>query len=178
MVNMEETYQRMREFSRVDAVIPLGVRVICPEETKRVKARISGEVSFTHTPFDEPSDKALAQWIKIINAKLDYLINLLSFKEEGFSSLPLTGVNISGGGMSFDSDVSYNKGDILELKMVLESPSPVALFLYGEVVKCELVNNAYRVAVKFINIEEDIRDHIVRFVFHRQRQLLRQKREI
>ncbi|WP_353684491.1 PilZ domain-containing protein [Thermodesulfovibrio sp. 3907-1M] len=175
---MEETYQRMREFSRVDAVIPLGVRLISPEERQKVKARISGEVSFPHTPSDEPSDKAVAQWIKLINAKLDYLINLWSFRQEGFCELPLTEVNISGGGMSFISDASYNKGDILELKMVLEAPSPVALFLYGEVVKSELINNGYRVAVKFVNIDEDIRDHIVRFVFHRQRQILRQKREL
>jgi len=175
---MEEKYKKMREFSRVDAVIPLGVRLVSQEEKQRIKAKILGEVSFPNAPFDEPADKALAQWIKIINAKLDYLINLWSFKEEGFSSLPITEVNISGGGMSFIYDLPYNKGDILELKTVLEAPSPVALFLYGEVVKCEPVNNAYRVAVKFVNIEEDIRDYIVRFVFHRQRQLLRQKREI
>lgn len=178
MGNMEETYQRMREFSRVDAVIPLGVRLISSEEKPRIKARISGEINFARPPLDEPADKALAEWIKMINSKLDYLINLWSFKRRRFSSLATTEVNISGGGMSFVSDLSYNKGDILELKAVLESPSPVALFLYGEVVKCEMINNAYRVAVKFINIEEDIRDYIIRFVFHRQRQLLRQKREI
>ena len=175
---MEETYQRMREFSRVDAIVPLGVRLISPEEKQRIKARISGEINFIRAPLDEPMDKVLAEWLKMINSKLDYLINLWSFKEEGFSSLSTTEVNISGGGMSFVSDLSYNKGDILELKAVLESPSPVALFLYGEVVKCEMINNAYRVTVKFINIEEDIRDYIIRFVFHRQRQLLRQKREI
>ncbi len=175
---MEETYQRMREFSRVDAIVPLGVRLISPEEKQRIKARISGEINFIRAPLDEPMDKVLAEWLKMINSKLDYLINLWSFKEEGFSSLSTTEVNISGGGMSFVSDLSYNKGDILELKVVLESPSTVALYLYGEVVKCQMINNSYSVAVKFINIEEDIRDHIIRFVFHRQRQLLRQKREI
>jgi len=76
------------------------------------------------------------------------------------------------------SDSPYNKGDILELKTVLEAPSPVALYLYGEVLKCEKLNAGYRIAVQFINIEEDIRDHIVRFVFYRQRQILRQKKEI
>lgn len=178
MGNMEETYQKMREFSRVDAIVPLGVRLISSEEKQRIKSRISGEINFIRAPLDEPMDKVLAEWLKMINSKLDYLINLWSFKEEGFSSLSTTEVNISGGGMSFVSDLSYNKGDILELKVVLESPSAVALYLYGEVVKCQMINNAYRVAVKFINIEEDIRDHIIKFVFHRQRQLLRQKREI
>ncbi|MCS7215038.1 MAG: PilZ domain-containing protein [Thermodesulfovibrio sp.] len=169
----------MREFSRVDAVIPLCVRLISNEEKSRIKSRVSGEIYFnSRQPIEEPVDKALAEWIKLINSKLDYLINLLTFKEEGFSCLPPTEVNISGGGMSFLSETLFNIGDILELKVVLELPSPVALFLYGEVVKCEKKDKYYRVAVKFINIEEDIRDYIIRFVFNRQRQLLRQKREI
>ncbi|WP_353685643.1 PilZ domain-containing protein [Thermodesulfovibrio sp. 3462-1] len=178
MINMEESYQKMREFSRVDAVIPLQVRLVCPEERQKIKARIFGEVSFFSAPVDEPADKALAQWIKLINSKLDYLISLWSLRQEGFCELPLTEVNISGGGMSFISHECYSKGDILELKMVLESPQSIAMFVYGEVVKCERINNSYKIAVKFINIDEDIRDYIVRFVFHRQRQLIRQKREI
>jgi len=35
-----------------------------------------------------------------------------------------------------------------------------------------------KLAVEFINIDEDIRDYIVRFVFHRQRQIIRQQKEI
>lgn len=177
MENMEETYVKMREFSRVDAVVPLGVRVVSPEEKQRIKARISGEITFMGTPSEEPSDRALAEWIKIINSKLDYLINLWSLREGGFATLPAVEVNISGGGMSFVSDSRYNPGEILELKTVLENPLPEAFYLYGEVVKCEKLGNVYRVAVKFVNIEEDIRDHIIKFVFYRQRQLLRQKRE-
>lgn len=175
---MEEKYQKMREFSRIDAVIPFSARLVSSEDKTKVKSRILGEINFAQTPVEEPLDKVLAQWLKVINAKLDYLINLWSLKEEGFSCLPTAEVNISGGGMSFISDIPYNKGDILELKMVLETPSPVALFLYGEVVKCETLNSGYRVAVQFVNIDEDIRDYVVRFVFYRQRQLLRQKKEV
>jgi c-di-GMP-binding flagellar brake protein YcgR len=46
------------------------------------------------------------------------------------------------------------------------------------VVNCEPKDKGYRVGLKFINIDEDVRDNIVKFVFHRQRQILRQKREI
>jgi len=31
---MEEKYQKMREFSRVDVIIPLGVRLISSEESR------------------------------------------------------------------------------------------------------------------------------------------------
>ncbi|WP_297214086.1 MULTISPECIES: PilZ domain-containing protein [Thermodesulfovibrio] len=170
----------MREYSRVDATIPLGITVIGEDEKDMRKARIAGDMTFGNVPAEEPTDRALAEWLKIINSKLDYLINLWSFHQEGFSCLPIYEVNISGGGMSFNSDVCYEEGKVLELKTVLESPSSIALYLYGEVVKCEKLKDKdkFRVALKFINIDEDIRDHIIRFVFHRQRQILRQKREI
>lgn len=176
---MEEKYQEVREFSRVNAIIPLAAKLISSEERQRLKARVSGEISFILTPTEEPMDKALAQWVKVINSKLDYFINLWSFREEGFCSLPMTPVNISGGGMSFVYDVFYKTGDIIELKTVLEAPAPVGLYLYGEVIDCQMAeNNTYRIHVKFVNIEEDIRDYIIKFVFYRQRQILRQKREV
>lgn len=168
----------MREFSRVDASIPLSFRLLTDDEKEKVKARIAGDITFGNIPVEEPTDKALAEWLKIINSKLDYLINIWSYHQEGFSCLPLQEVNISGGGLSFYSNTPYNQGDILELKTVLEGPSTIALYLYGEVVNCDKEKDNYKIGVKFVNIDEDIRDYIIRFVFHRQRQIIRQKREI
>lgn len=168
----------MREFSRVEANIPLGVRVLSETEKDRVKSRLSGDITFIMTkPAEEPSDRALAEWLKIINQKLDFLISMITMVQQGFSSLPLNKVDISGGGMSFLSDYPYEIGDILELKMVIENPAPLALYVYGEVVNCESMENVFKIGVKFVNIDEDVRDQIVKFVFHRQRQILRQKRE-
>lgn len=174
---MEENWQKIREFSRVDANIPLEIKLIPKEEKPHIKSRTSS-APFLYTPVDEPSDKTLAEWIKLINAKLDYLINIFSLHQEGFSQLPVRRVNISGGGMRFTSEQFFNIGDIVELKTVLETPAQVALYLYGEVVNVEKVDKNFLIFVKFINIDEDVRDYIIRFVFHRQRQIIRQKREI
>ncbi|MCX8034192.1 MAG: PilZ domain-containing protein [Thermodesulfovibrio sp.] len=169
----------MREFSRVEAYIPVGIRAVSETERDRIKARLSGDITFITTkPAEEPVDRALAEWLKIINQKLDFLISLITMEQQGFSSLPLNKVDISGGGMSFFSDYAYEPGDILELKMVIENPAPLALYVYGEVISCESINNEFRIGVKFINIDEDVRDQIVKFVFHRQRQILRQKKEL
>jgi hypothetical protein len=169
----------MKEFSKVDAYIPLSVRVLPETEKNKVKARLAGDLSFIATkPTEEPSDKALAEWLKIINQKLDFLISIITMEQQGFAGLQLHKVNISGGGMSFLSNQSYNQGEILELKMVIENPAPLALYLYGEVINCEKMEKEIKVAVKFVNIEEDVRDQIVKFVFYRERQILRQKREM
>lgn len=169
----------MREFSRVEAYIPLGIRVLGENERDRVKARLSGDITFMMTkPPEEPTDRALADWLQMINQKLDFLISIITMEHQGFSSLPMNKVDISGGGMSFLSDQPYEKGEILELKLVIENPAPLAMYLYGEVVNCEAIDRGYRVGVKFVNIDEEVRDQIVKFVFYRQRQILRQKREL
>lgn len=169
----------MREFSRVDANIPLAVRQVLEEEKPNIRARISGDLTLiSPKPTEDISDKVLGEWLKFINSKLDFLINLLSIQQEGFSSLPVKQVNISGGGMSFFSKTPYNIGDILEIKTVLELLYPVAMYIYGKVISCEKIDDGFKIGVEFINIDEDIRDYIVRFVFHRQRQIIRQQKEI
>lgn len=170
--------QAMREFSRVEAIVPFSVRLLDKDEVNLLKARAFGDVSFySSRPVEEPADRGTAEWLKFLNQKLDFLISLISMNSQGFSSLPLSKVNISGGGLSFLSDQVYQKSDILEIKIVLENPNPVALYLYGEVVACEPKESQNLIRLKFINIDEDVRDQIIKFVFHRQRQIIRQKRE-
>ncbi len=169
----------MREFSRVEAYIPLSIRILSEKEKEKVKARLSYDINLLLSkPSEEPSDGALAEWLKVLNQKLDFLINIITMEQKGFSNLPFHKVDISGGGMSFISECPYELGDFLELKMVLETPSPLALFLYGEVIYSEAIADGYKIGVKFINIEEEVRDQIVKFVFYRERQILREKRSL
>lgn len=173
----DDRYMRMREFSRVDAHVPFAVRVVPPEERPNIRSKISGEAILAEfQALTDVEDKVLSDWLKMLNAKLDSIINMLTFQREGFGSLPFAQVNISGGGLGFNSREKYNQGDVLEMKMILPTMPPVALYIYGEVVKVEQQINGYAVAVKFIAMDEDIRDEIVKFVFRRQREILREKR--
>ena len=176
--NSDDQFSRTREFSRADANIPLLPRLVPPEERKDLKSKVSGHVDTAEfRTLPDVDDKALNDWMKMLNAKLDAIINTLTFQREGFSSLPYTNVNISGGGMGFISKDWYNNGDVLELKMLLPLLPPAALYLYGEVVKVEKLTNSFNIAVKFIAMDEEIQDLIVRFVFKRQRDFLRDKRK-
>jgi hypothetical protein len=175
--NNDERYVKMREFSRVDADVPIAVRLVPSEERSNIRSRISGEsVLAEFQTLTDVKDQLLADWLKMLNAKLDSIINMLTFQREGFGSLPFAQINISGGGMGFTSREPYNQGDVLEIKMILPMLPPVALYLYGEVVKVEKQINGFYTAVKFIAIDEDIRDEIVKFVFRKQREMLRDKR--
>lgn len=174
----DERYIGMREFSRVDAHIPLEIYRVPPDKREGIRSKISGEAFPAEMrALPDLDDKLLTDWLKMLNAKLDALIGMLVLQREGFCSLSLADVNISGGGMSFTSRERYGIGEVLELKMMLPLLPPIALHAYGEVVKEELLADGCRCAVKFIAMEEEIRDEIVKFVFKRQRDILREMRK-
>lgn len=178
MTQEQDKFIQMREFSRVDAQIPFECRVVSSEEVDKLSSRISADTTITYfaTPKDH-EDRILSEWLKLFNNKLDSIIMLLTFHREGFSTLPYKDVNISGGGMSFHNKEPYNIGSVLELKMLLPMFPPVAMIIYAEVVKCDKQADSWYIGLKFIKIEEEIRDEIVRFVFKRQRETIRERKK-
>jgi len=173
----DEEYSKMRGFSRVDAHIPFQVRVVPAEERGTVKARTLGDMPLVDPRvLPELQDKVLGEWVKMLNSKLDAIINRLSSQREGFDTLPYAHVNISGGGLGFFSEHRYNSGDIIEAKLVLPMMPPVALFVYCEVVMVEQTAKGYMIATKFVDMDEEITDEIVKFVFKRQREIMREQR--
>ncbi len=178
MKQEQDRYLHMREFSRVDAKIPLDVRLVSDEELPIVKSKVAADTTISYlSPPPDHEDRLLSEWLKMLNDKLDSILMLLTFHREGFSTLPYRSVNISGGGMSFMWNQGFPKGSIIELKMLLPMFPPVAMYVYGELVSSEQKGAEFALAVKFVNIEEDIRDEIVRFVFKKQREALREKRK-
>jgi len=59
---------------------------------------------------------------------------------------------------------------------VLAAGTSVALYVYGEVVAADRRNDGYEIGLKFVAMDDEIRDEICRFVFERERQILREKR--
>jgi|SRR5208283_1367299 len=177
MMQEDEQYSKMRGFSRVDAQIPFEVRLVPQAERAAIKARIVGDMPLVDTRvLPELQDRVLGEWIKMLNSKLDDIINKLSSQREGFGTLALAHINISGGGLGFFSKERYNSGDIVEAKLILPLLPPVALFIYCEVVKVDQTPKGYMISTKFVAMEEQITDEIVKFVFKRQRDILREQR--
>lgn len=169
--------KNLREFSRVDAVIPIEVRLVPPEERHHIRSLVTGETSVPEFQLPpEVDDIVLAEWLKMLNAKLDVIMGTLAEQKEAMPLMSQKMVNISGGGLSIESSENYNRGDILEMKMILPLTPASTLYIYGEVVDVRVKDNHYHTAVKFIQIDDEVRDHVVRFVFKTQRDILRKKR--
>ncbi|MDQ5985490.1 MAG: hypothetical protein CSYNP_01200 [Syntrophus sp. SKADARSKE-3] len=166
-----------REFSRVGAYIPFSYRIVTEAEVDHMKSRTVSD-SFTMDFPIMPSleDQIYGEWLKLINAKLDEIIRMMTLQREGFSTLPFKKINISGNGLSFFSMESLSKGTFIEAKVVLTIINASALILYGEVVKVESLGNGFNIGVRFINIDDMLRNEIIRFVFEREREMIREKR--
>lgn len=168
--------ENQRKYSRVDAYIPIEYKLIHPQQRQYIRSRVAGEIilaKFKSLP--DPDDQIIAEWLKTINTKLNSIIRMLTMHHEGFDQLPLKKVNISGGGISFSTEKPFSPGDIIELKVILTMQYPLSLFVYGEVV--ENHNPEYDTSVQFIAIDDFIRDEIIRFVFEKEREILREKRK-
>lgn len=170
-------YRSLREFSRVEAFLPVRIRRILGEERQVVRSRIVIESVLTeHPEMPKLEDEKLSTCLQILNSKLDSIIRMLAFPAESHNALDFEMVSISAGGLGLLSGEAYEVGELVEIRMVLPTSPFMILYVYGNVVKCEPVCQKYELGVEFIEIDDDIREHIAKYVFDRQREIIRKKR--
>lgn len=180
MTSEDKAAINRREYTRVFAYIPMAYRLLTVEEHPVIRSRISTQMAIPNcSMLPEVEEPLLNEWLRVINTKLDSIIRLISIQNDGFQSLPFKAVHISANGINFSTHELFQPGDILELKVVLSSGQSAGLYLYlyGEVIKNEKQTSGYVTALTFIKIEDKIRDEIVRFVFEKEREILREKRK-
>ena len=171
--------ENRREFCRVEVCIPFACRLVPPADQKKIRSHISGSSVYVgHEMLPEVKDPAIAEWLNLLNGKLDILIRLLTLEREGFYALPFECVVIGGGGLRFSSQEKYQPGDMVEIRMMLSPMNPVALYVYATVVSVSdrSPDGDYGTAVKFTMMDNSIQEEIVRFVFEHEREILRGKK--
>lgn len=115
-----------------------------------------------------------------IDKKLDALLRLLKQPALSEDEYEETGeVEISGSGMCFATQVSYQTGSRLALTITLPTFPPRELLILGSVARAAHAQKAptgdrlFATSVHFEEIHEDDRDLLVRYTFQRQRELVR-----
>ncbi len=135
METIIEAGRQRREYSRVEAYLPIEYRVVAQEERDYIRARMSGDkaaVEFRPIADMGGYDPVLEEWLKMLNMKMDKIISLITLQREGYFGLPCRAVNISGGGMSFFLPDAIPLGSIMEIKMVLTTHQPIACAFMGK----------------------------------------------
>lgn len=158
-----------REYVRTNDVIPVYYEL---EGDGEGRAAFDWEVMFDEIEPRAEDNPKLYELLFDINQKLNILLNHISEKN-GFNMPEVKEVNISGGGLRFFSKEAFDSGQ----KLVLKTFLPV----YAHVIKikCEVVRSlpheggGYSVAVKYVDMDETTRDKIIKYIFAKQRRVLR-----
>ena len=173
----DKLYRSLREYARVSAYLPIRMQPVLEEERQNLRSRIVVESALTeHPEMPEIEDEVLSTCLQILNSKLDSIIRMLAFPSGGPRELDFAKVNISAGGLSTFSSVQYAPDDFLEIRLMLPTAPFMIFYFYGKVVRCDAACQEYELCVEFTEIDDDIREHIAKYVFQKQREILRKKR--
>jgi hypothetical protein len=173
----DESLLSLREYARVNAYLPVRIRRVPEEERLIVRSRIAMESALIeHPDMPQLEDEVLWTCLQILNAKLDSIIRLLSLQSVSHKELGFELLNISAGGMSMTSREAYTPDDVVEVLLMLPTAPCMIFYVYGNVVKCEGASPNHRVCIEFTEIDNDVREQIAKYVFDRQRKILRTKR--
>ncbi len=120
----------------------------------------------------EQSQPLLAEVLSLFDKKLEIMQQILFHgTEEDTALADVQDVNLSGSGLSFESNTPISEGAKLKLDMVL-LPEYKYLSLYGSVVDCrkKIDDSLYRfnVAVEFESISNANQEDIIQHVLNKQ----------
>ena len=149
-----------------------------PEERREeMRTRMSIESALREThPLPEIEDDRLGDCLKILNTKLDSILSMLTMQGAEYCDLRSLPVNISAGGIGIPLGEEFRPGDVVEIKLVFPTLAHVVFHIFGEVVNIEDEGGKLVTSIEFYDMDDEIRDYIAKFVFERQRELLRRKR--
>jgi hypothetical protein len=169
-----------RGFVRVEDIFPVVIRKI-DRNPNALKARVFSGVS--NTPFleedlDDSINPLLWKMLVEIHAKVKVIFDKLVVESEGLTDAHNKPVSLSAGNVSFIAPEAHDEGDLVELKMLLPTSPPCGVVLYGNVSRVEPQGpGEWAVAVTFLDMDEEVRRAVDRYIFRRQREIIAQKRD-
>jgi hypothetical protein len=167
----------------VDDILKIDYRKIPKEEYRKCESNHEGIFAGIFgdplkTPETEEIDlKLLYKLIYQANLKIDYIMEMLESKDtDRYDSAGTKYVNISGSGIKFISNQLFSVGDIIALRIFLPLASSTWMTVLGEVKSSVGTSqkSEYLTAVRFMGLSEDDRESIIRYVFKKQREILRE----
>jgi hypothetical protein len=183
-----------RGYFRVEIRLPIEIRIINHDEYLNLENTVKygstqiidklNEMNFLKeiVSKDEKEKGQIYKYIKMIDKKLDMILDLLSkSKDDGLYLNRYINVNISGAGIRFTTDINLHEGERVELKIILPIPPYPKITSLCDVVRssaCKVNGIAnWETALTFTTINEDDRDLLINFIFAKERELLRNRKE-
>ncbi len=122
--------------------------------------------------------KTLFDFIYSIDSKINRVLFLLEREcDQKLFSAPYKNINLSASGLRFTANSSFNVGNIIAFRILLPLTIETPINVLGQVMSSVKTdeNGTYEISVRFVNLSQRNKDIITKYVFKRQRELLRDK---
>jgi hypothetical protein len=188
---MSDNGAQKRAYFRMDALLPMSYRILKPEEARNpLPATIDTLFieQYFSTELDEIDSRIenainliaeksslMANALQAINEKLNFLTQTIGDDAIKYV-IPTVPVNISAGGLSFDTAQHVDHGATVDLLLVLNKHEEPIL-LRSQVVKViPRPDGTQMVALEFQHMGEEARRQLVYFIQTKEIELAREKR--
>jgi hypothetical protein len=188
--------EERRAFFRVDDEVNLAYKKIDENQVmvgNRVSENILGNCSLSAALETIAQESAVlmhrleksypdvADYIKLIDNKIDLLAQAIVMQSGQFDKNDNRIANLSATGIAFDSKEVFQEGDYLEIKILLVN-SMAVIVACGKVVYCKKNEPdegryPYFVGVDYVNVTDQDRELLIKHVVKRQLQQIREKKE-
>lgn len=122
----------------------------------------------------DPDNKKLYEMMIELKSKVDFIINQFMLEKEGLNEPERKFVNISASGIRFTVDYAIKEGEIMDIKLLLPTYPPVAVFAYGKVKRVvPMEDGKYDIALEYLNMSDSVKNEIIQYAFAQQRESIR-----
>ena len=191
-----------RRYYRITDTSSIEYRILSTKEYEREKTLFRDQVSgirslknkyanFVPNELDVENFKGgdvdtlrgLLKLIININEKIDLIISYIEKREDSsiYQKNPEK-ITLSAGGISFFVSEPISVGSYLKLKMLLPQSPKILIAALGKITRitpqdAQGIKN-FEVGVDFLDIHEDDQEAIIKYIFMRQRDMLRNQSEL
>jgi hypothetical protein len=176
-VDMEK---QSRTYMRISTRTKAYIRRLASPDTRPLASGCAS--CFTHSASKSLQGAQLPQdlinFLKEMDSKLDMVLNLLNQEYlHGQFDYECDVVEISGAGLQFTSSEEFESGEAVELAIILSQIPFRIVGLVGSIhrVEKEDTEEHKTYAVEYTSIRDEDREAIVQFVFHEQREQIRER---
>lgn len=130
----------------------------------------------------EKNQPEVADYLRLLDTKIDLIAQAVMMQGFQVKENDTRNVNVSATGIAFNCEEALKAGDHLEIKMMLIS-SMAVIVTYGRVVYCKNGQSndsqyPYFVGVDFINMKDEDREMLIKYVVKKQLQQIRDKKQV
>ena len=184
-----------RRFFRIDDTVNLFYKVV-DEQTMLAASKVADDLLSNCslvTALDvldqesrlilyriEKNEPEIAEYLKLMESKISLLAQAVMRQGNDFTDSNMRNANISASGLAFESDIAVEKGQFLEIKLLLTSCLAV-IVIYGKVIYCREdklgdISMPYQIGIDYLNLKDQDREILIKHVVKRQMQQIREQK--